>query len=90
MKTPLRLLHLEDDPADAELVAATLAEAGLSCVSHRVDTRSAFLAALKEGGVDLILADYSLPGFDGMTALMLARQQAPDLPFLFVSATIGE
>ncbi len=90
MKTPLRLLHLEDDSVDADLVAATLTEAGLSCVSRRVDTRSTFLAALSEGGFDLILADYSIPGFDGMTALALARQQAPDIPFLFVSATIGE
>jgi two-component system, cell cycle sensor histidine kinase and response regulator CckA len=90
VKSPLRLLHLEDDPTDAELVAATLAEAGLPCVSRRVDTRSTFVDALKEGGIDLILADYSIPGFDGMTALTLARQQAPDVPFLFVSATIGE
>jgi len=87
---PLRLLHLEDSPADAELVSATLAEGGIPCVSRRVDTRAAFVAALKEGTVDLILADYSLPGFDGMSALALARQQAPDVPFLFVSAVIGE
>ncbi len=90
MKTPLRLLHLEDDPADTELVDATLTEAGLACTAKRVDTRSAFLAALQDGAIDLILADYSIPGFDGMSALALARQQAPDIPFLFVSATIGE
>jgi two-component system, cell cycle sensor histidine kinase and response regulator CckA len=90
VKTPLRLLHLEDDPTDTELVAATLTEAGLACTAHRVDTRSTFLAALQEGNIDLILADYSIPGFDGMSALTLARQQRPDVPFLFVSATIGE
>lgn len=90
MKTPLRLLHLEDDPTDTDLVAATLTEAGLACVAHRVDTRSAFLAALQAGHVDLILADYTIPGFDGMSALALARQEAPNVPFLFVSATIGE
>ena len=44
----------------------------------------------KPAGFDLILADYSIPGFDGMTALTLARQDCPDVPFLFVSATIGE
>jgi signal transduction histidine kinase len=55
-----------------------------------VDTREAFLNALREGGYDLILADYSIPGFDGMTALGLAREEAPEIPFLFVSATIGE
>jgi len=90
VKTPLRLLLLEDDPVDADLVAATLSEAGLACTAHRVDTRNDFIAALASGGYDLILADYSIPGFDGMTALSLAREQAPDIPFLFVSATIGE
>lgn len=90
MKTPLRLLLLEDDPIDADLVAATLSEAGLECTAKRVDTRRDFLAALETGDFDLILADYSIPGFDGMTALSLARQLTPDIPFLFVSATIGE
>ena len=90
MKAPLRLLLLEDDPVDADLVAATLSEAGLVCAAQRVDTRSDFLAALQTGGFDLILADYSIPGFDGMTALSLAREHAPEIPFLFVSATIGE
>ena len=90
MKIPLRLLLLEDDPVDADLVAATLSEAGLEFTARRVDTRSDFLAALETGAFDLILADYSIPGFDGMTALSLAHQQAPDIPFLFVSATIGE
>jgi len=87
---PLRLLHLEDNPVDAELVMATLTESGLTCAAHRVDTRTTFLEALKSGAIDLILADYSLPGFDGMSALALARQYAPDIPFLFVSALIGE
>ena len=90
MKSPLRLLHLEDDPLDAELVTTTLIENNIPCQSQLVDTRQAFVAALKEGKMDLILADYSIPGFDGMTALTLARQHRPDVPFLFVSATIGE
>ena len=90
MKTPLRLLQLEDNPVDAELITATLIEGNIPCQSQLVDTRQAFVAALKEGRMDLILADYSIPGFDGMTALILARQHCPDVPFLFVSATIGE
>ena len=90
MKTPLRLLHLEDNPVDAELITATLMEGNIPCQSQLVDTRQAFVAALKEGRIELILADYSIPGFDGMTALILARQHCPDVPFLFVSATIGE
>jgi signal transduction histidine kinase len=90
VKTPLRLLHLEDDPIDADLITTTLMEGNIPCESQLVDTRQAFVAALKEGRMDLILADYSIPGFDGMTALTLARQHCPDVPFLFVSATIGE
>jgi signal transduction histidine kinase/ActR/RegA family two-component response regulator len=90
VKTPLRLLHLEDDPLDAELITTTLTQGNIPCQSQLVDTRQAFVAALKEGLMDLILADYSIPGFDGMTALALARQHCPDVPFLFVSATIGE
>jgi two-component system cell cycle sensor histidine kinase/response regulator CckA len=90
VKTPLRLLHLEDDPIDADLITTTLMEGNIPCQSQLVDTRQAFVAALKEGRMDLILADYSIPGFDGMTALTLARQHCPDVPFLFVSATIGE
>jgi two-component system cell cycle sensor histidine kinase/response regulator CckA len=90
VKTPLHLLLLEDDPVDADLVVATLSEAGIVCTADRVDTRKAFATALDAGGFDLILADYSIPGFDGMTALSLARRHAPDVPFLFVSGTIGE
>jgi len=90
VKTPLRLLHLEDDPIDGELIVTALIEGGIPCQSQRVDTRQAFVAALKEGRMNVILADYSVPGFDGMTALTLARQHCPDVPFLFVSATIGE
>lgn len=90
MKTPLRLLQLEDNTVDAELVTATLAEGGIPSQSQLVDTRQAFVKALQERRMDLILADYSIPGFDGMTALLLARQFCPDVPFLFVSGTIGE
>jgi two-component system cell cycle sensor histidine kinase/response regulator CckA len=90
VKTPLCLLQLEDNTVDAELITATLIEGGIPCQSQLVDTRQAFVAALKEGRMDLILADYSIPGFDGMTALILARQHCPDVPFLFVSAIIGE
>jgi len=90
VKTPLRLLHLEDNATDGDLIATTLTEAGLDCVAQRVDTRSAFETALRTGAIDLILADYSIPGFDGMSALELAHQHMPDVPFLFVSATIGE
>jgi signal transduction histidine kinase/ActR/RegA family two-component response regulator len=81
---------LEDNPTDADLIVALLAEGGIPCTPQRVDDRDAFIAALKDGQIDLILADYSLPGFDGITALELARNLAPEVPFIFVSATLGE
>ncbi len=90
MTTPLRLLQLEDNPVDAELILATLNEGGIPCETCRVDRRDAFVDALKAGKIDLILADYSLPGFDGITALSLAQQLRPDIPFIFVSGTLGE
>ncbi|MFM8763568.1 MAG: response regulator [Spartobacteria bacterium] len=85
-----RILHLEDDPLDAELISRRLEADGLDCQIERVDTETAFLQALERGGVDLVLADFSLPGADGMEALRLARQVKPDLPFLIVSGVIGE
>jgi two-component system, cell cycle sensor histidine kinase and response regulator CckA len=88
--TPLRILQLEDNPVDADLIVATLTEVGIACEATRVESRDAFVDALKAGGIDIILADYSLPGFDGVTALALARQICPDIPFIFVSATLGE
>lgn len=90
MTTPLRLLQLEDNPADAELILATLNDGGIPCETSRVDRRDTFVDALKAGKIDLILADYSLPGFDGITALSLAQQLRPDIPFIFVSGTLGE
>ncbi len=90
MTTPLRLLQLEDNTVDAELILATLNEGGIPCETSRVDRRDTFVDALKAGKIDLILADYSLPGFDGITALSLARQLRPDIPFIFVSGTLGE
>lgn len=90
MTTPLRLLHLEDNPVDADLIIATLTEGGIPCESRLVEGRDAFVTALKEGQIDMILADYSLPGFDGISALALARKLRPDIPFIFVSATLGE
>jgi len=90
MTAPLRILHLEDDPLDADLIVTTLAEGGIACSSQRVDNQQAFLASLKEGRVDVILADYSLPGFDGLAALGIAQNVVPHIPFLFVSGTLGE
>jgi len=90
MKRPLRILHLEDDPGDAELVQATLADEGVDCEMVVVSTREDFAAGLEKGGFDLILADFALPAFDGMTALAIVRETHPDLPFIFVSGRLGE
>ena len=85
-----RVLHLEDSPIDAELVAAHLDRSGVACTIERVETRAAFRAALADGGFDLILADHVLPDFDGLAALAIARELAPATPFIFVSGTLGE
>ncbi|MBS1810055.1 MAG: response regulator [Acidobacteria bacterium] len=86
----LKILLLEDSASDAELVLHELRKAKITFTSHRVDTESDFLQALRSFAPDLILADYSLPGFDGMSALALASQLVPDSPFIFVSGTLGE
>ena len=89
MSEPLRLLHLEDDPADAALVEALLAREGLVCRIVRAGTRDQFLKALDQD-YDIVLADFAIPGFDGISAQHLARERHPDVPFVFVSGTMGE
>jgi len=90
MNRPLHILHVEDNIADAELAQDTLEIEGVACDVTRVETESTFLLALHRGGFDVILADYALPSFDGLSALRIARRQRPDLPFIFVSGTMGE
>jgi PAS domain S-box-containing protein len=90
MNSTLRILYLEDDVVDAELTQNTLEMGGLPCDVTRVETESNFLEALQQEGIDLILADYSLPSFDGSSALTITLRQRPDLPFIFVSGTMGE
>jgi PAS domain S-box-containing protein len=90
MRSPLRVLYLEDDLRDAELVQETLETNDLACQVTRVETEPAFVTALAQGHFDLILADYTLPSFDGLSALKIARRERPLLPFIFVSGTLGE
>lgn len=90
MNDRLRILHLEDDPADALLVRETLEAEGVACRLTRVDTEAGFVASLAGDEFDLILADYTLPSFDGLYALKLARQARSHVPFIFVSGTLGE
>ena len=90
MRSPLRILHLEDDPKDAELVQGLLETEGIICDVTRVETQPDFFASLEHGGFDLILADYSLPSFDGLSALKVTLEKCPDIPFIFVSGRLGE
>ena len=90
MSGPLRILLLEDSPADAELSERELRKAGIAFTSLRVETRVAFVAALDTFRPDLILADYSLPEFDGLQALAIVRERSPDLPYIFVTGAMGE
>lgn len=90
VKPILRVLHLEDDPSDADFIHAKLAAEGLECETVRVDTRADFVAGLDRHLFDLIISDYTIPGFDGLTALTLAQQKCPEIPFIFVSGTLGE
>jgi PAS domain S-box-containing protein len=87
---PLRVLSLEDDLKDTELIQELLAAEELVCEITRVETKEGFAAAINAGEIDLILADYSLPSYDGISALQFALEHCPDIPFLFVSGTLGE
>ena len=85
MTSPLRILLVEDSIQDAELIQELLEADHFACKVTRVQTRAEFVAALEQSGIDLILADYKLPSFDGLSALKLALSARPDLPFIFVS-----
>ncbi len=89
MKT-LNILLVEDSPLDAELIEAYLMDGGLKFSLLCVETREDFVAALEKHCVDIILADYMLPCFNGIAALSIARATCPEVPFIFVSATLGE
>ncbi len=86
----LQILHLEDNLLDAELIAANLLKGGLDFEVERVDTRADFVAAVERNCFNLILADYSLPSFDGLSALIIAREKCPDVPFIIISGALGE
>ncbi|MDA8091693.1 MAG: response regulator [Nitrospiraceae bacterium] len=86
----LLILNLEDSEPDSELIEARLAEEGLDVSIVRVENEREFISALEETGFDLILADYSLPSFDGLSALKIGLDKRPEIPFIFVSGAIGE
>ena len=87
--TPIRVLILEDDPADAELMVRELRQSGIAVQVERVDTETDFIARLTPEP-DLILSDFALPQFGGLEALRLVRSRGLDVPFIIVSGSIGE
>ena len=87
---PLRILSVEGDPKNRELIQGLLDTEGIVCELTRVDTQAALLASLERGGIDLVLADYTLPSFDGISALKFAVKTRPEVPFILVSGTLGE
>jgi PAS domain S-box-containing protein len=90
VRSPLRILVLEDDPTDAALIQELLEADDITCEVTCVQTRTDYLSSLEDPSINLILADYTLPSFDGLSALKLAQKLRPDLPFIFVSGTLGE
>ncbi|UGX91115.1 PAS domain S-box protein [Bradyrhizobium barranii subsp. barranii] len=90
MSSPISILLLEDDANDVGLIESLLQADHFVCRTTWVQSRSEFMAALENAEFDLILSDYKLPSFDGLSALNLALSARPDLPFIFVSGTLGE
>lgn len=90
MKQLLQVIHVEDSAADSELMHTMLLDSGIECSIHRVETMDGLVKALQEGNWDLILSDCTLPQFSGREALQVARTTIPEVPFIFVSGTMGE
>lgn len=86
---PVHILLLEDSPDDAQLVSLNLEQQGVQADCSRVETEAAFITVLNQQP-DLIIADYSLPQFDGLHALRIVRERQLDIPFIFISGTFGE
>src|SRR5688572_4133956 len=90
MRGNLRILHLEDNPFDAELLGQVLKNGKIDATLSRVDTPAAFESLLQADAFDLAICDYNVPGFSGFTALGRIRELAPDLPVIIVSGAIGD
>ena len=86
----IRILHVEDVPADAELAERELRRAGFEFDIRRVQTREAFLSALQDFAPDLILSDYRLPEFDGMQALRLVKEHSAETPVIITTGSVNE
>jgi signal transduction histidine kinase len=90
VKNEIRIVLLEDNTNDAELVRHALRSGGVAFSLDHADTRGGFIQRLEQTPPDLILSDFSLPSLDGYAALAIAREKCPDVPFIFVTGTLGE
>ena len=90
MARPIRVLHLEDSPRDAEMVRHKLDAGGVSCDIRLATSKDSFEAALAREPFDLIIADYTLPDYDGVAALKHAQETQPEVPVILISGTVGE
>jgi len=90
MNKPLKLLIIEDSEDDALLLCRELRNGGYHLILERVETSKAMLAALKNEKWDIVISDYFMPGFSGLEALKLLKENSPDIPFIIVSGKIGE
>jgi len=86
----LKMLMVEDVPADAEMTLRELARSGMEFVVRRVETEAELRRECVEFEPDIVVSDFALPKFDGLSALRVVRELRPDLPFIFLSGTIGE
>jgi signal transduction histidine kinase/DNA-binding response OmpR family regulator len=90
MPKPIKILHLEDDPLDAELIYTTLVSADSPYNITWVQTSHDFKKALVDGDFELVLADFKLPSYDGISAMHYVKEHYPEIPFIFISGTMGE
>lgn len=86
----LRILLVEDSPEDAELMSEQMLDAGLDARFERVESEAELRQALAAFQPDIVLSDLSMPGFSGDDALRIVRETSPEVPFIFVSGTMGE
>ncbi len=89
-RRPVRVLHLEDNVNDRDLISRALLRAGLRCEFFYAANEPEFYAGLRGRDIDLILSDFTLPGYGGVEALAYSQEHYPEVPYLFVSGTIGE
>jgi len=90
MENVIRLLHLEDNPSDSQLVQLMLRRANIEFEYFLVDNEKDYISSLKDRNIDIILSDYHLPDYSGSEALLFAKNNYPHLPFVFLSGTMGE